>query len=131
MIWGLHGTPGGFLAPSWKQVPNKNLKTPNCSVLFWELFGVIFGLKSFFSVFAVCQILCLFWHRFWEASGRNFKDFGVISGCLLGSYRHLFADAVKFKKCNFSSEMLGLGSAGRPFLHYFCWLFEYVFDVAV
>ena len=27
--------------------------------------------------------------------------------------------------------MLGLGGAGRPFLNYFCWLFEYVFYVAL
>ena len=66
-----------------------------------------------------------FCYRFWEASASSFEHLGVISGCLLGSF------CAHLTNTTFSSEKLGLGGVGPPFLHHVCLLFEYVFYVAV
>ena len=130
MIWGLHGTPGGFLAPSWKQVPKKTSKRQIAQSCFGSYLGSFLGPNRFF----LYLLRVNFYACFGIASGRPpvaiLKILGL-SRVFWGHIAHLFADAAKLKNCNLSSEMLGLGGAGRPFLHYFCWLFECVFDVAV
>ena len=41
--------------------------------------------SDFLQLFGVKFDAC-FWHRFWEASGSNFKDLGFFSGSILGSF---------------------------------------------
>ena len=45
---------------------------------------------------------------------------GSFQGVFWDHFAHLFADAAKAKNATISSEMLGLGGAGPPCLHYFC-----------
>ena len=76
----------------------------------------------------VCAIFyACFWHRFWEASGRNFEDLGVISGSILSTFSQMLQNS---KNETLLSEMLGLGGVGLPFGQCFCLLFGCVFHVA-
>ena len=78
----------------------------------------------------------LFMIIFVIASGKPpapiWKDFKVISGSMLGSFGQFLLQMLQnSKNATFSSNLLGLGGAGPPFLHDFCKLFECVFYVAV
>ena len=75
-----------FTEAAPKTVPKKAPKHQRSQSISGSFFGP-FWVPSLIFVHFVCAIFyAYFWHCFWEGSGRNFKDFGVISGCLLESF---------------------------------------------
>ena len=105
---------GGSPEAAPKMVPKKAPKDQRCQSILGSYFGAFWVPNLIFVHFVCANFDAYFWHRFWEASGPNFEDLGVIPGCLLGSFSTLFADAAKL------SEMLDLGGVGPPFLHDVC-----------
>ena len=58
------------------------------------------------------------------------KILGSFQGAFWGHFEHFLQMLQNSKNATLSSEMLGLGGVGPPFLHLFCLLFECVFHVA-
>ena len=80
LILGVQGPPRGSSEDGAKQDTKRSAVSVHSGELFWSILGP----KSDFCAFSA-NFYALFWHRFWEASGPNFEDLGVISGCLLES----------------------------------------------
>ena len=92
----------GVSGGSPEAASKKELKLPSKSCSGGKLFGPYFGTflypNWFFVHFVCANFYAYFWHRFWEASGPDFGDLGVISGCLLGSFWTLFRRCCETQK---------------------------------
>ena len=94
MIWGSGGSPE--VAP--KTVPKKAPKRQRCQPNSGNYFGPFWVPSPIFVHFVCASFYAYFWHRFWEASGPNFADLGVISECLSGSFWTRFCRCCKAQK---------------------------------
>ena len=82
MILGVRGPPRGSSEDSAK----KTTKVRRSPTILGGYFGAFWVPNLIFVHFVCANFYAYFWHRFWEASGSNFEDLGVISGCLLGLF---------------------------------------------
>ena len=96
MAW--FGVSGGSPEAAPKMVPNKTPKRQRCQSILGGYFGAFWVPNLIFVHFVCANFYAYFWHRFWEASGPNFEDLGVISGCLLGSFWTLFRRCCETQK---------------------------------
>ena len=89
---------GGLPEAAAKAVPNKTPKDQRSQSILGGYFGPFWFPNPIFVHFVCSNFYACFWHRSWEASGSNFNDFGVISGCLLGSFRPCCCRCCKTQK---------------------------------
>ena len=92
------GGSGGSPEAAPKTVPKKAPKDQRSQSILGGYFGPVWIPNLIFVHFVCANFNVYFWHRFWEASGHNFKNFGVISGCLLESFWTLFRRCCKTQK---------------------------------
>ena len=82
VILEVQGPPTSWLHKRLKQIPVRN---PS-DLCFWTLFSNMLAPDS---CVLCAEYYACFWHRFWEPSGSNFQDFGVISGSIFWSSSQL------------------------------------------
>ena len=77
---------GGSPEAAPKTVPKKAPKRQRSQSILGSYFGPFWVPNLIFVHFVCVNSYVYFWHRVREASGPNFEDLGVISGCLLESF---------------------------------------------
>ena len=86
MIFGFHGayqrTLGAILEAGTKKTSKRQI-TQSCFGTYFKL--VLIPNRVFLHFWSAIFFAC-FWHRFWEASGPNSEDLGVVAGWRLGSF---------------------------------------------
>ena len=91
-------------------------------------FGSLLFPNRFLVHFVCVNFYVYFWHRFWEASGPNFEDLGVISGCLLGSFWTVFRRCCETQQMQpFKAKCLIWDVLGLRFCIHFACVFYVAF----
>ena len=113
-------------------MPNKTPQDQRSQFILGGYFGPFWLPNLIFVHFVCAHFYVYFWHR-WEASCINFKDFGVISRSMLGSFCPFLLRVLQNPKhATILRETLVCGGAGPPFLLIFCYLcFKVFFYVGV
>ena len=124
----------GFPEASWRHLGSRCQKRDKNIKLINPVLGAILG-QFWSQIYFIC-IFCVsfFVLAFGIACGKHpapILGFGGHCMVLLGVILIIFYRCCETQRMQFSSEMLGLGGAGRPFLYHFCWMIECVFYVAV